>query len=61
MKLNPRNATYFFMMMYRKALPRVWFSSRNSNEAAVAVEPGSCDLKYVSIKNFRLGLVSERK
>lgn len=30
------------MMMYLRALPRVWPSSRNSKEAAVGVEPGSC-------------------
>lgn len=29
------------MMMYLRALPRVWPSSRNSKEAAVGVEPGS--------------------
>lgn len=29
-------------MMYRKALPRVWSSSSNSNEAAVELLPGSC-------------------
>lgn len=57
------NATYFFMMMYRKALPRVWFSSRNSKEAAVAVEPGSCGLRYVSFKIIRpsLGLRTKVK
>jgi len=32
----------FFMMMNLKAFPRVWPSSRNSKEAAVNVEPGSC-------------------
>ena len=30
------------MIMYRKALPRVWSSFVNSNEAAVSVDPGSC-------------------
>ena len=33
--------TYFFMIMYLRAFPRVWVSLRNSNEAAVGVEPGS--------------------
>lgn len=29
------------MMMYLKALPNVWPSSRNSKEAAVGVDPGN--------------------
>jgi hypothetical protein len=33
--------TNFFIMTYLKALPRVWPSLMNSNEAAVSVEPGS--------------------
>lgn len=37
-----RRITHFFMMMYLSALPRVCPSSRNSNDAAVSVEPGSC-------------------
>jgi hypothetical protein len=40
--LATRYMTYFLMMMYLRAFPRVWPSLRNSNEAAVGVEPGSC-------------------
>lgn len=36
------HSTHFFMMIYLRALPRVWPSFKNSNEAAVGVEPGSC-------------------
>ena len=41
MGLTKGNETHFFMMMYRSAFPRVWPSSANSNDAAVAVDPGS--------------------
>lgn len=34
--------THFFMIIYLKALPKVCPSSRNSKEAAVGVDPGSC-------------------
>jgi hypothetical protein len=42
--------TYFFMMMYLNALPMVWPSSINSNDAAVSVDPGSyiCSSKHPS-------------
>ena len=37
-----QNGTHFFIMTYLRALPRVWPSLRNSKDAAVGVEPGSC-------------------
>ena len=33
--------SYFFMIMYRNAFPRVWSSASNSNDAAVSLAPGS--------------------
>jgi len=36
--------THFFIMTYLRAFPKVWPSSRNSNEAAVSVDPGSCEI-----------------
>lgn len=37
------------MIIYLSALPRVWFSLRNSKEAAESVEPGSflCRISYI--------------
>jgi hypothetical protein len=32
---------YFFMIIHRRALPRVWSSCSISKEAAVSVPPGS--------------------
>lgn len=49
-------ATHFFMMMYLRALPRVWPSSRNSKEAAVGVEPGSCNNAMLDFPLFHLSL-----
>lgn len=43
--LSLEHETYFFMMMYLSAFPIVWPSSRNSNEAAVSVEPGSWQMR----------------
>lgn len=34
--------THFFIIAYRSALPMVWPSPSNWNEAAVSVAPGSC-------------------
>lgn len=33
--------THFFIMIYRKAFPKVWSSFKNSNEAAFSEDPGS--------------------
>lgn len=41
-RVQVRGKSYFFMTMNRKALPSVWPSLMNSNEAAESVDPGSC-------------------
>jgi hypothetical protein len=34
-------STHFFIMIYRKAFPRVWSSFKNSKDAAVSEDPGN--------------------
>ena len=45
LKMQTRS-THFFMIMYLRALPRVWSSDSNSKDAAVSVAPGS----YIQIE-----------
>ena len=33
--------SYFFMIIYRRAFPKVWSSPSNSKDAAVSLDPGS--------------------
>ena len=37
---RPKNS-YFFIIIYLNALPKVWSSASNSNDAAVSLAPGS--------------------
>lgn len=57
---NEPEVTHFFIMMYRKALPRVWPSSANSNEAAVAVEPASYGLLVGAVYEKHLVVIGNR-
>ena len=43
---------YFFMMIYRSALPSVWSSLSKAKDAAVIVELGSYQKAFVSVLQF---------
>ena len=52
--------TYFFIMIYRRALPSVWSSWSKAKDAALSSDPGSyCTLSVLQF--FLYGIVAVRR
>ena len=51
--------SYFFMIIYLKALPSVWSSASNSNDAAVSLAPGSYMESLVGCIQRKVRFVSD--